>query len=251
MQGWNDDCSMELLDAFANPLASGVDLLNPNRGDLPFPVVPVQLIIEHAYKGVWYPQQQYYASKFPMRGKDRANMEISTCSYTLIDTYDPSRLTFKGGGVKGQKTRVLNANRTQVFFKGAIEDIKPIPRHQREDGTDKRFLTFNCIDEFYLFKRTPIFEIIDNTTDCGMVADLCARFAPELDISGINVALGQEITKRTINGLYLDEVIKKALQANPDLAFFLDITQEPSRIVMDSRDAVRTSITTVAPVTSI
>lgn len=238
MNGWNDDCEMELLDTLANPLASGVDLLNPNRGDLPFSVVEVQLIIEQFYQGTWYPQQQYYASKFPMRGRDRAGMEISTLSYTLIDTYDPSRLTFKGGGAKGQRVRVRNANGTQVFFKGAIETIRPTAVHQRDDGTDKRYLTFNCIDEFWLFKRTPIKEIIENTTDCGMVADLCSRYVPELDISGINVALGKEIVKRTIDGLYLDEIIKGVLQANPDLAFFLDITQEPSRIVLDARDAV-------------
>lgn len=237
MGGWHDDCSIELIAALESPLAVGQDIKNPNQADIAYPIVPVQLIIELFNDGEWVQHQQYYAPQYPMRGTDRAGLEISDMNFTLFDTTDTSILPFINGAVKGQRVRVKNANGTEVYFKGVVENVKNKAVSQRENGTDKRYITFNCIDEFYLFKRRPIREIIENTTECGMLADLTSRFAPELDISGINVDLGQPILKKTIQGEYLDELYREVLQNNPDLAFMLDITHDVSCVCMDAKDA--------------
>lgn len=235
--GWHDDCDLELVSALDNPLVFGESIENPNKGDVDVSTVPVQLVIEIFNGAEGVEHQQYYASEFPMRGNDRAGLEISDLSFTLFDMSDLSILPFKNGGFKGQRVRVRNANLTEVYFKGVIEDMKNRAVSQNPNGSDKRYINYQCIDEFYLFKRRPIYRIIENTTECGMLADLASEFVPELDISGINVDLGQPIDKKTIQGKYLDQIFLQVLNNNPDLTFTLDIVPEISCICVDSRDS--------------
>lgn len=235
---WADDCSAELAGLISqmNPLA-GADILNPFRGDPDIDQVPLQLHIELLHQGQWY-EQRLHVKPDSIRGKERAGLEVSTFQFTLQDIYSPSRITFRPGAVQGMKVRAHNGNNTEILFKGEVsEPPKPTAFFVKDDGSDKRYLTVSCTNELTLFRRIPIFEIGTWATEGAMLADLCSRHVPELDASGINPAVGRPIDQKTIEGEYLFELFNAALKNDPDLAFFLDISQEPSRIVFDHRSA--------------
>lgn len=240
MSNWTDDCRAEVEAAIAsilNPVTAGADPLNPYRGDPDIEQVPLQLSIELLYNNAWY-EQRLHVVPGSVRGKELANFEISTAQFELWDIYYPSRLTFTPGAYQGQKVRIRNASGTRYLFKGEVDNVRPTAIHVKENGADKRKLRVSCLGEMNLFRNIPIQEISTQATEGAMLADLCSRCVPELDASGINLAVGQPITSKTIDNLYLFELFKQVLAGNPDLAFFLDISQTPSKIYFDKRSSV-------------
>lgn len=235
---WANECTDEItaaLASFINPVTLGTDPRNPFRRDPETEQIPFQLSLVADYNGTWYEQRLYLDPKSPPKGKQRAGFEVSTLQYVVQDIEEPSCITFKSGAVKGQKVKLTIGSTTH--FKGVVSKVTRIAYHQYSDLSDRCRYQVDCVDETELFHRVPIFEIITSTTEFGMVADLCSRYAPELDISGINTALGDTITQRIIAGQYLDEIIQEVLSNNTDCTFWLDIGQDPSVIYMDKRSS--------------
>lgn len=232
---WSDECAAEIasaLLALTNP-TGGTDPLNPFRRDPSIDQIPLQLSLELFHQGTWYEQRLYLDSTSPPRGRERSGFEQSTMDYLTQDIEQPSCITFKYGAVKGQKVRLRIGNDWR--FKGQVDQVRPVYFHQNSDLTTRKRFQVSCVNEIALFHRVPIFEIIRNTTEGGMLADLCSRYVPELDAGGINLTLGDTITERIIGGQYLDEIFDEVLKNNPTAAFFLDISQDPTRICLDSR----------------
>lgn len=231
---WSDDCSAEIaaaLQALTNPAASGYDPLNPHRRDPDIDQVPFQLSLENEWQGTWYEQKLYLDAKNPPRGKQRSGFEFSTMEYIVQDSGEPSCITFKGGAVKGQRVR-LTIGGTRVF-KGFVKNSVRMAYGQYADLSDRCRYRVTCQNEMELFHTVPIFEIIRNTTEGGMIADLCSRYAPGFDTSGINLDFGDEIEERIIGGLYLDQVIDEVLKNNPTGACWFDVSTDPTTVYLD------------------
>ena len=236
---WSDECAAEIalaIAALSNPISSGADPRNPYARDPETEQLELQLELQQYWDGNWYEQRLHLDRLTGLpRGKQRMGFEVSTMSYILQDIEDPTCIPFLGGGFKGQKVRLKLG--TQWLFKGELELPQRIPHHQYTALSPRCRYQINCVNEINLFHRVPIFEIIRNTTEGAMLADLCSRYAPELDATGINLLLGDDIEEHIIAGQYLDEVFQEVLKNNPNAAFFLDISQDQSRIYLDDRSS--------------
>lgn len=237
---WASNCEPDLAAALAsilNPLTAGTLQLNPDRGDPEIEQVPLQLSVEIYHDGEWY-EQRLYIQPRSVRGKEVAGFEFSKFQYVLQDFYHPCRTTFVEGAVSGQRIRVRNAGKNRWLFKGFVESVKPVAFHVKSNGADMRRLQVACINEIGLFRRGLIAEIVNGpTTEGAMLKDLTERYVPELDASGINPNVGQPIAKKTLDHPHLFQVYQEVLRGNPDLAFFLDISCEPSKIYLDKKSA--------------
>jgi len=242
---WSDDCAAEIAAALLqlqNPVGA-FDPLNPYRRDPSEPQLPLQLSLELYWQNTWYEQRLHIDPQGLPRGRERMGFEQSTMDYVAQDIEQPSCITFKYGAVKGQKVRLRIGNDWR--FKGQVDAVKPVYYHQNSDLTTRKRYQVSCVNEIALFHRVPIFEIIRNAKEGGMLSDLCSRYAPELDASGINVELGDEIEERIIAGQYLDEIFDEVLKNNPNSGFYLDITQDPTKICLD----LKTSQALLVPIT--
>lgn len=160
---------------------------------------PPQLQILAEANSQWLHHEIHYVPG-SLRIIDKARFEATTCQLTLEDAArGGSNLPILGGPRPRQRLMILNTNATTLFFKGYVVSPRPRPFLQREDFTEYRYLGLSCNDETELFKRIPIKEVIEDTTEFGMVADLIGRYCPELDISGIDTSLGAYIEKKTID----------------------------------------------------
>ena len=240
MSNWDQNCEQELqgiLESILNPVALGRDIRNPNFAAPDVDQVPLDVSLEIAYGDEWR-EHRLFIKPDSLRGTERGNLAISTMSVTLFDHADISILPYNPVCVRGQKVRLRNANHTDWYFKGFVQDQPRRMPFTLAESTNRDLAnyTVNFVDELSLFRRIPIREIITGpTTEGAMLADLAGRYVPELDISGINTALGQPIDRRTIPGLHLFELFQEANRRNPDMVFYLDISQTPSRVVWDRR----------------
>lgn len=236
---WNDDCSAEIAAAIAayySPTTSGYDPLNPYRRDPEIEQIPFQLSLELEWLGTWYEQRLYLDAKSPPRGKMRSGFEFSTLDYVVQDSFSPSCITFRGGAVKGQRVRVSIGNTR--YFKGFVSNSVRVAYGQYSDLSDRNRYKVSCKNEMESFHTVPIFEIIRNTTEGGMIADLCSRYAPEFDVSGINLDFGDDIEEKIIGGMYLDQIIDEVLKNNPTGAFWMDISTDPkSTLYLNERNS--------------
>lgn len=246
-ENWYTNCEAELqnaLNSALNPIALGVDIRNPNKAAPDVQQVPLAIQLGIAYNGVWEEHREYVETTqqgSSIRWRDPANFQIGTLSFTLMDYADVSILPYNPCVVPGQKVRLRNANGTDTYFKGEVESQPKRMAFSQAQSSNRDLARFqvNCVSEMVLFRRVPIREvIIGPTTEGAMIADLCSRYVPELDLSGINLDFGQPVERATIDGQYLFQVIQNVLKNNPDGAFFLDINQDPSRIYLDTRDAL-------------
>ena len=224
------DCTLDISAITPNGLPNLQNIVNLNYQAPRRSVAQLKILIYDA-EGPW-DYAPHLISK-TLKIVDRTRFEKSTLSFLIEDaSRDRSNLPHTGGPRARMRIMVTNANETAVFFKGYLKPPKPMPLRQREDFTEYRYLQLSAEDETYLFRRVQIKEIITNTVEGAMFADLIGRYAPELDISGIDLTLGIEIEIKAINRKYLFEVIQDYLDSDPEATFFLERRPWPQKTIV-------------------
>lgn len=240
MSDWNESCEAELtgvLYSLLNPLALGRNIANPNARDPHVEIVPTQVSLE-IFSGTEWVEHKNFVVPGSIRGKERAGYELSFLNFGLWDVYDISALPFSPPVTRGQRVRLRNETKNAWYFKGSVQDPPVRVPFSQAVTTPRDLAQYNvtCVNEMGLFSRVPVKVVLEGPmTECEMLANLCGRYVPELDASGINLELGAIVDRRAIDGPPLYQIFKEVERLNPELTFFLDISQEPTKIYFDRR----------------